>query len=162
MDKKRKRDAIALFISCLLFAAIALVLVFFGSDGGYRIGPVARGNIVMIVIGVLTVFGFGIFSKKKPREFQMGMWGNLGLSMLAIFAFLGLMVWLSSDLDSQVLLRGMGVAIVIAIPLTVVGIDLRRHAQTQKRFAWGTVMTWIGIMATIFAVASLIKWLIIK
>lgn len=160
MDRKKRNSLIAIIISLVLFTGIVLILFFFGSKGSGQLGPVARYNIVSVIVLVLTALGLGI-ARAKPKKFQMDKGAILGLSMLAIFSFIGLMIWLSSDLSLSTRAIGMAVAFVIAFPMLFFGIRMRRNAQTQQRFSWAMVMVWMGSIAAFFFVAALIQWIIL-
>ena len=159
MDKKKRNSIIAIIISLVLFAGIILVLVFFGSDGRGQVGPVARWNIAAIIVAGLTALGLGA-SRAKPKRFEMSKDAILGLAMLAIFSFLALMIWLSSDLNVTARIVGVVVISVIALPLLFFGIRMRRRAQSLQRYSWATFMIWLGSIAAVFFVASLIQVLV--
>ena len=160
MDRKKRNSLIAIIISLVLFAGIIMILVFFGSKGSGQIGPAARFHIATIIIAVLTALGLGV-SREKPRKFQMDKWAILGLFMLAFFAFIGLMIWLSSNLSKSIRVTGTVVAFILALPMLFFGIRLRHKAQTQQRFSWATFMVWLGSIALVFAVAALIQLLVL-
>ena len=159
MDRKRRNSIIAIIISLVLFAGIILVLAFYGSNGRGHVGPVARYNIAGIIVMLLAALGIGV-SRTEPRKFELDKSAILGLSMLALFSFLGLMIWLSSDLSQSTRIIGAAVAFVMAVPLLFFGIRLRRRAQTQRRFSWATFMVWLGSIAAVFSIAAFIQLLV--
>lgn len=159
MDRKKRNSIIAIVISIVLFAGIILVLVFYGSNGRGHVGPVAKYNIVGIIVALLGALGFGV-SRTKPRKFELNKPAILGLSMLALFSFLGLMIWLSSDLSQPIRSIGAVVAFVTAAPLLFFGIRLRHRAQTQQCFSWATFMVWLGSIAEVFSIATFIQLLV--
>lgn len=161
MDRKKRNSIIAIAISLVIFAGIILILVFFGSKGNGRLGPVARVNIAAIIVALLSALGLG-GSRPKYIRFEMSRWGFLGLFMLALFSFIGLMIWLSSELSLSTRTIGVAVGFAIATPMLIFGIRLRRRAQTQQRFSWATFMVWLGSIAAVFFVATLIQLLVLK
>ena len=167
MDRKKRNSIIAIAISLVIFAGIILILVFFGSKGNGHLGPVARVNIASIIVALLSALGLGGSrtldgSRPNYRRFEMSRWGFLGLFMLALFSFIGLMIWLSSELSLSTRTIGVAVGFAIATPMLIFGIRLRRRAQTQQRFSWATFMVWLGSIAAVFFVATLIQLLVLK
>ena len=160
MDRKKRNSIIAIVISIVLFTGIFLVLIFYGSNGRGHLGPVARYNIAGIIVALLAALGLGI-ARTKPRKFELDKSAILGLSMLALFSFIGLMIWLSSDLSRSIRAIGAAVAFATAVPLLFFGIRSRRRAQTQRRFSWATFMVWLGSIAAVFSIAAFIQVLVL-